>query len=298
MFFNIAKTILAITVCLGAAAAMASSTKVIHDSCTVVATVFGEDICHEDIYVEKEHIDAIRAEFEQQGLDSEQALEDRSQERLKEMIWSVALEKKFGTGALEPDEAEIAVFSKALKGTLDEGHLKNVETAAKIEAMLAGDEYSEVDKEKLRKLLDSIKTSIAFYEERESYKEGMPPEFHAMLAQAQKGLAGRMVRSWKINKALYKEYGGRVVSRNNEIVPAEAYGAFVNYIRETGQLEIKDERFADVFKETELFAATADKQPDGIPPTIAEEDRADFYDHYFSTIQWQFAHGMMPTAGP
>ncbi len=248
--------------------------------CASVAQIFGKIVCRAEITVEEKHIGAIKAQFEEQGIASEEALKSKSLERLKDIIWIEALEHKFGEAALKPTEEEITLYSKAFKGSLEKSHKENKKNAAKIKEALAGDQYGADNELRLRNLLASIETSIVFYEEREKYNKDMPPEFHTMVAEAQRGIAESMVRDWKINQALYQEYGGRIVFQQGGLEPVDAYGAFMGYIRGEGALVITDAAYSDVFKEMDLYISA--------PHNALPESEAEIYQNYFSTPQWQF----------
>lgn len=253
--------------------------------CTPVAKLFETVICAEDITTEKAHIEAIRQQYEEQGLDSDAALQTRSAERLRDIIWATALTHKFGAAATEPAQHEIELFSNTFRESLDRSHKENLEAAARIKTLLASGQYEGEKGQRLRSLLASIQTSISFYEERESHKEKMPPEFHNMVAEAERGLAEKMMRNWKTSKALYEEYGGRLVVRDGAVEPVDALGAFLSYIKKTGGLQILDPAYKDVFRELELFIAAKHE------PLPAEE-----YGDYFASPERQFENSASKAA--
>gem|GEM_PF-2804617 len=223
--------------------------------CTPAARVFETTICREDVTTEQAHIEAIRQQYEEQGLDSEKALKTRSLERLREIVWNTALEHKFGAGTLEPTVEEIDLFNNTFRQSLDGSYAKNKATARKIENLIASGNYPKDKESELRSVLATIEKSLAFYEEKQSYKEKMPPEYHDMIVEAERGLAKTMMQEWKINKALYEEYGGRLVERDGAIEPVDAMSKFLAYIRGAGKLKIIDPEFTDLFKDMEIFIA-------------------------------------------
>ena len=255
--------------------------------CTPIVRVFEKTICREEVATEQAHIEAIRQQYEDQGLDSDEALKTRSVERLRDIIWTTALERKFGAQVLEPRPEEVELFSKTFRESLVRSHNENLKTAARIEELLESGKYNEDQQRKMRSLLQSVKTSIAFYNERENYKENMPPEFHDMVAEAERGLAETMMRNWKINKALYEEYGGRLALREGAVEPVDAMGKFLGYIRETGKLAIIDPAFKDVFREMEMFIAGPHE------PLPGDGQFSQFY----SSPQWQFENNIAAEPG-
>ena len=224
-------------------------------SCTLAARVFGKEICLNDVAIEQEQIDSIKKESGDQGLDSGEALREKTLERLKEKIWNVALSHKFSSDILEPTAEELDLYNKAMKNSLEENYRKNRQTAEKVEKMLAQGRYNGQEKIKLANLLQTLETSISFYEERENYKQDMPQEFHDMVLEAERGLAQTMIAQWKADKALWDAYGGRVIFQQGALEPVDAYKKFMAYIRQEGKLEIPDPQFGDVFGIMERYIA-------------------------------------------
>ena len=122
--------------------------------------------------------------------------------------------------------------------------------------MLAQGRYNGQEKIKLANLLQTLETSISFYEERENYKQDMPQEFHDMVLEAERGLAQTMIAQWKADKALWDAYGGRVIFQQGALEPVDAYKKFMAYIRQEGKLEIPDPQFGDVFGIMERYIAS------------------------------------------
>ncbi len=223
--------------------------------CTPVARAFGEEICAEAITAEARHIAAIKEQFEEEGIDSDQALILRSRERLADLIWDKALTARFGADALAATEDEIAAYSAAFRDALAQSHRENIETAARIEALLAQGEQTLADEIRLRNLLATLQTSIAFYQEQQKHKSTMPPEFHTMVKEAENELAAAAIRDWKENKVLYETFGGQLALVGGVLMPAEAMTAFIGYIESEGGLVILDRAYRDIFKDRKRLAA-------------------------------------------
>ncbi len=249
-------------------------------SCTPVARLFGQTVCREDITTENEHVAAIKQQYEAQGLDPEEAMQTRNMEQLKDMLWMTALHKKFDAAQLEPTAEETYLYSKALKDSLRRSHQENIEAAAKIKDMLAHRTYPQEEEFKLRSLLQKIETSISFYNEREAHKGKMPPEFEEMVAEAERGIAAAAVRDWKINKALYETYGGKLALHSSGPQPVGAYSQFIEFIRSEGKLEILDPAYQGVFEEMEQLAAG--------PHDILSAEEEAHYQGYFTSPLWRF----------
>ncbi|MCB9990057.1 MAG: hypothetical protein H6867_01595 [Rhodospirillales bacterium] len=250
-------------------------------ACTPVARAFDRTVCQEDITAEQSHIADIKQQYEDQGLDSEQAIRQRNLERLKDVLWAVALSKKFGEARFTPSAEEINTYNKVFKSSLARSHEENLQTATKIKDYLAHRTYSPEEEQKLKALLASVETSIAFYKVRLEQEQNMPPEFGQMITEAEHGIAETMIREWKINKALYETYGGRLVKLQGALIPVDAYQKFVGYIRKDGGLEILDPAYQSVFDG--LASLPADSAAGMKDKAVAEK--------YFSSPFWQFEDG-------
>lgn len=247
--------------------------------CAPVAEIFGKAICREDIAMEEDHVGAIKQQYESEGLDSEDALKSRSLERLRDTIWAAALEHKFGAERLAPSRRDIDLYGAVFKDTLRKNHDDNKETAQKIKALLDGQDISPEERQELTALLSDIETSIVFYEQREQSQKDMPQEFHDMVAEAENGIAETMIREWKTDKALYEEYGGRLILRQGRPEPIDAYRKFLDYIKTAGNLKILDPAYEAVFDPVKNAAAGQDG-------TLQEDAGAETYRNYFALPYW------------
>ena len=66
-------------------------------------------------------------------------------------------------------------------------------------------------------------------------------------------ISEQWVASWKMNKALYEKYGGRIIFQQAGIEPVDAYRAQLKDIREKGGLKILKPEYVDIFSEFERY---------------------------------------------
>jgi hypothetical protein len=69
----------------------------------------------------------------------------------------------------------------------------------------------------------------------------------AELQSARQEIAGAFIRQWKINKALYEQYGGRVIFQQGGPEPLDAYRKFLEEHQARGDYEIVNEALEDEF---------------------------------------------------
>jgi hypothetical protein len=60
-------------------------------------------------------------------------------------------------------------------------------------------------------------------------------------------IAGTFIRQWKINRALYQQYGGRIVFQQGGPEPLDAYRAFLEERQAAGDFDILDASMAAPF---------------------------------------------------
>jgi lipid II:glycine glycyltransferase (peptidoglycan interpeptide bridge formation enzyme) len=69
--------------------------------------------------------------------------------------------------------------------------------------------------------------------------KGMEEQMRPMRRQ----MAQQFVKSWKINKALYQKYGGRVIFQQAGVEPLDAYRDFLREQEEKGAFQILDKQY-------------------------------------------------------
>ena len=64
---------------------------------------------------------------------------------------------------------------------------------------------------------------------------------------AREAVAKAFIEQWKVNQALYRQYGGRVIYQQGGAEPLDAYRAFLENAQANGDFEIFEKRFEPVF---------------------------------------------------
>jgi len=83
----------------------------------------------------------------------------------------------------------------------------------------------------------------------DAYDDGssLPPEEQAEMVRMRERMARAMIRSWKINRALHEEYGGRIIHQQLGPEPLDAYLELLETARAAGRLRIHDAELEDSF---------------------------------------------------
>jgi len=107
--------------------------------------------------------------------------------------------------------------------------------------------------------------------------EDLNPEEAEQVAAMRQNMARSMIRHWKINKALYEEYGGRIIYQQLGPEPLDAYRTFLKQRQREGAFSIHDKSLEAGF--WRYF--TDESIHDFMKPGSEDEARA------FSVPPWQ-----------
>jgi len=77
--------------------------------------------------------------------------------------------------------------------------------------------------------------------------EGLTPEEAAEVDQMRRDMARAMISRWKLNQALYRQYGGRIIYQQFGPEPVDAYRRYLEERLAAGDFAIQEEAFEDVF---------------------------------------------------
>ena len=149
-------------------------------------------------------------------------------------ILSVSYSRQQG---LEATDAEIKQFIARKKEM--EARTRKLAEARRVELQkqLQSAGLSEADRTKLEgelKLLDKLLTRA-----QEADKQASDPQQVAAETQMARAFIGQ----WKVNKALYKKYGGRVIYQQGGAEPLDAYYNFFKDAQKAGDFKILNKEF-------------------------------------------------------
>ena len=110
-------------------------------------------------------------------------------------------------------------------------------------------------------------------------EDDLSPQEAAQVEQMRRNMGRSMIRQWKLNRALYRQYGGRVIFQQLGPEPLDAYRQYLEERRAAGDFMILQKDFEDAF--WRYF--TADSMHDFCEPGSEEEAQA------FETPPWEHA---------
>jgi hypothetical protein len=221
----------------------------------VIARFLDRNICAAEVETAPGSLAAMKKQYAAEGVDAEAAIRKQNLLRLKDLVWTRALEYRFGKDVLAATPEDIAAYNDAFRQSLTQTYEDNKKLLALVKELLDKNVYSLENAQKLQDIQADLERNIAFYEKRQEHEKSMPPEFQAMLDETQGKVAASVIGSWKTDKALYKAFGGRVAKTQDRLEPLDAYRAFIDYIHKEGHLVVQNVDYRDIFKDMEAYLA-------------------------------------------
>lgn len=226
--------------------------------CDVVANVFNQTICQSDITLPSDATGAGTMADPGQRLRLEKL-------RLANKIRSIAAEYLLSKSSYTITQEEVDNFEQFSARAAARKTRDDEELIATAQQLLKTHEYDDRFRQSLEITITTSKRSIELSKKlaeenklrdaimRERFGAESVVKLHERLEQSRRESSEGWVASWKMNKALFKKYGGRVIFQQAGIEPIDAYRDYLKDIREIGGLKVLKPRYADVFDEFERY---------------------------------------------
>ena len=108
---------------------------------------------------------------------------------------------------------------------------------------LAASDLSADERAKLESELETATQMVANL----APQSGDSAEEIGEIEAARRDIAGAFIRQWKINRALYEQYGGRIIFQQGGPEPLDAYREILEEREERGDFAIRNEQLAEDF---------------------------------------------------
>ncbi len=226
--------------------------------CDAVATVFDQAICRSDIAVPDKSHGADVASGPDQRLRLEKI-------RLQYKIRAIAAEHLLPEGSYTPTPEEVDNFEAFSARSAARNTADDEEMIATAQRLLKTHEYDDRFRRSLETTITTFERSIELSKRRdeddrirdEDMRERFGDEYvvkmHQRLKLSRRKISEQWVANWKMNKALFEKYGGRVIFQQAGIEPIDAYREHLKDIKEKGGLKIHKSEYTDVFDEFEQY---------------------------------------------
>lgn len=139
--------------------------------------------------------------------------------------------------------AEIDAFIASLDRTKAQDISDRKDRLREMDQRLRSGELEDAE----RKALESERERLAtFIEDLETSGE-LSPEEAVQAKEMRRSFAREMIVHWKLNRALYEQYGGRIIGQQLGPEPLDAYRRFLEEQQADGAFEIHRDEFRDEF---------------------------------------------------
>lgn len=152
---------------------------------------------------------------------------------------SVLLEQFAKDNQIEPTEAELDAFALKLEETEKQFQTRQEDRKKKLVAELSATNLSESDRKEKESQLKSTERALNAIRQGQGEAQGREEQVRA----ARRQIGKQFVKRWKINKALYAKYGGRVIFQQAGMEPLDAYRDFLKEQEKKGAFQILNKQY-------------------------------------------------------
>lgn len=167
----------------------------------------------------------------------------KDKDRLSDLIQRALLEQFAKENKIEPTEEELDAYFLMTEEAERQHQIEFEEDRKKLVAELKATTLSERERKDKESQLQRIESILKTTRERKEQTKGMEEQLRPMMRQ----MAHGFVINWKINKALYAKYGGRVIFEQVGPVPLDAYRDFLREQEKNGAFQILDKKYEAPF---------------------------------------------------
>ena len=154
-----------------------------------------------------------------------------------------ALMERYAEGFAKPTQADIAAFVGSTEqhktARLKDWESERDELSRQLESDALSESERSIITSNFNKVDKRLKMDAVFAEKAAS----APEESRKINEQ----IAAAFVRSWKVNLALYEQYGGRVIFQQAGVEPLDAYRLFLREQEAAGNFQILDKQYEASF---------------------------------------------------
>ncbi len=140
-------------------------------------------------------------------------------------------------------QAEKDAYVEHLRASLQDDRERQATRRAELHRQLASGVPGEAERRSLTAEIEALDQFLASLDALAEENARNPEEARA----ARDGVAGAFIRQWKINRALYREFGGRIIFQQGGPEPLDAYRRFLEASQARGDFEITNPDLEAVF---------------------------------------------------
>jgi hypothetical protein len=159
-------------------------------------------------------------------------------EKLRAHVWSAAFADYARTRKIEASEAEIASHIRAHERVQKEGRIEREKQRAGLLAELKSPGLKDARRQRIEQHLKSLD----YLHEHDARRDAelADPARRKIWEQSGRRVAEVWVKSWKLNQALYREFGGRLIFQQAGWEPIDAYRKLIEQTEKNKAFVIHD----------------------------------------------------------
>jgi hypothetical protein len=204
---------------------------------TVIAEVIGRSITLRDLDAGN-----VPNEAKASTLDDE-TLKRMRQKKLRDLVWTAVFEDYAKQRRIEPTPAEIDSNIRNSRRMGEELRVKRDKERATLTQELRSPDLSEARRKQAQQHLDNL-NRIQEHDAR-LVQERADPAREKIWQESEQRVVKYSVKSWKINQALHREFGGRLVFQQAGFEPIDAYRKLLEQYEGRKAFVIRDPVFRD-----------------------------------------------------
>lgn len=167
----------------------------------------------------------------------------KDKDKLNGLIFGALLKQFARENKIEPTEKELDAFIQKTEESEKQQLIKFERDRKKLVTALKSTSLTERERKDKESQLKTLESILKTTREMKEQTEGMEEQLRPMKRQN----AQQFVRSWKLNKALYAKYGGRVIFQQAGVEPLDAYRDFLREQEKNGAFQILNKKYEAPF---------------------------------------------------
>lgn len=203
------------------------------------------------------------------------------EEALRARVWSAVFRDYAEKRGIEPAQAEIDSQIRSQRKFVSEDRIRREKQREELSAELRLPGLTEAQREQKQKHLETL-DSLRDHDARME-QERKDPAREKMQQEAEQRVAQMWVKQWKVNQALYREFGGRIIFQQAGWEPIDAYRALLDRYKQEKLYVVHDPTLQEAvyryFKHNFVYA---------------DDKKAKFY---FEKPYWERTREEMKAAG-
>jgi hypothetical protein len=180
-------------------------------------------------------------------------------DEMRHVILAKLLDQYAEDHDIEVKPVEIDAYVESLHRVTERDRKRHEDRRQELDRKLKSTSLTDPERKSLASELDTVNEFLYDIEEMTKSAGKNPDESR----QYREQVAAAFIRQWKINRSLYKQYGGRVIFQQGGPEPLDAYRTFLQEHKKKGAFTILDKAFEEKFWEYYLTDAKHSFYPKG-----------------------------------